>query len=236
MNQSMSVFLPLRSGSERVKGKNVRPFLEDGTSLFQLKMRQLIALEDSVDEIVISTDDAEVMEQSQPFLSTKVHLIERPKHLCLSSTRVSDLIDYVPTVVQGDHIFWLHVTAPFVNGSDYQQAIDCYREEVLGGDHDSIMSVNKIQQFIWDDRSKKIVNCDREINPWPSTQDLDPLYEINHAYYISSRHNYLSLGDRIGKDPYLVCMDSIKKVDIDWPEDFDLASRIAQTMKSSGSL
>lgn len=214
----------------------MRPFLEDGTSLFQLKMRQLIALEDSVDEIVISTDDAEVMEQSQPFLSTKVHLIERPKHLCLSSTRVSDLIDYVPTVVQGDHIFWLHVTAPFVNGSDYQQAIDCYREEVLGGDHDSIMSVNKIQQFIWDDRSKKIVNCDREINPWPSTQDLDPLYEINHAYYISSRHNYLSLGDRIGKDPYLVCMDSIKKVDIDWPEDFDLASRIAQTMKSSGSL
>ncbi|MEL7046492.1 MAG: hypothetical protein AAGL66_15980, partial [Pseudomonadota bacterium] len=150
-----------------MKGKNVRPFLEDGTSLFQLKMRQLIALEDSVDEIVISTDDAEVMEQSQPFLSTKVHLIERPKHLCLSSTRVSDLIDYVPTVVKGDHIFWLHVTAPFVNSEDYQQALGSYRKEVLAGNHDSIMSVNKIQQFIWDDRSKKIVNCDREINPWP---------------------------------------------------------------------
>ncbi|MEM1190014.1 MAG: acylneuraminate cytidylyltransferase family protein [Pseudomonadota bacterium] len=236
MNESISVFVPLRSGSERVKGKNVRPFLEDGTSLFQLKMRQLIALEDRVDEIVISTDDAEVMEQAQAFLSSKVRLIERPKPLCLSSTRVSDLIDYVPTVVAGDHIFWLHVTAPFVNHEDYQKALDCYREEVLSGDHDSIMSVNKIQQFLWDDRLKKIVNCDREVNPWPSTQDLEPLYEINHAYYISSRRNYLSLGDRIGKNPYLVCMESTKKVDIDWPEDFELASRIAHAMKTSGVL
>ncbi|MEO0438032.1 MAG: acylneuraminate cytidylyltransferase family protein [Pseudomonadota bacterium] len=235
LSGSVSIFLPLRSGSQRVKNKNTRPFLKDGTSLFQLKMRQLLALSHTVLEIVISTDDMEVMEQARPFQASEenVTLIKRPRSLCLSSTKVADLIAYVPSVTRGDHILWVHATAPFVNASDYLGALSNYQRDIENGPFDSLMSVSKIQQFIWDDRKKSIINCNRTVNPWPNTQDLDPLYEINHAYYMADRSIYEELGDRIGKRPSLMVMDSVKKMDIDWPEDFELAAIVARAMKES---
>ncbi len=45
------------------------------------------------------------------------------------------------------------------------------------------MSVTEIKQFIWSDREKKIINADKSIDAkWVQTQDLEPLYEINHAF------------------------------------------------------
>jgi N-acylneuraminate cytidylyltransferase len=85
------------------------------------------------------------------------------------------------------------------------------------------MSVNRIQQFIWSDKEKCVINTDRTVNPWPNTQDLDPLYEINHAFYINSRHNYLTHGDRIGRAPALYVCEGLRKIDIDWQDDFEIA-------------
>lgn len=226
--QGISVFFPLRCGSQRVVNKNTRPFLTDGTSIFQHKMNQLINILDLVDEIIISTDDENVKEQAKPFLSNKVKLVSRPRELCLSTTKVLDLIDYVPKVVNYENILWLHATAPFVDEVDYKHAISLYEAHVINGEKDSLMSVNKLQQFIWDDVRKKVINVDRNINPWPNTQDLEPLYEINHAFYMSSKENYLNLNDRVGLNPYLFITESFKKMDIDWPEDFEVASQIAK--------
>lgn len=226
---SISIFLPLRAGSQRVKNKNSKPFSVDGKSLFQLKLAQiekLLSATDKIKEVVISTNDAAIIEQAIPYLSKTIKLVERPEELCLSTTKVQDLIEYVPTVVSGKHIFWLHVTAPFVNEVDYLKAINEYFE--IGDLHDSLMSVNQIKQFIWDDSTRKIINVDRTINPWPNTQDLQPLYEINHAFYISTVENYLKLNDRIGLSPKLFVCEGVKKIDIDWEDDFILAQLIAK--------
>ena len=87
------------------------------------------------------------------------------------------------------------------------------------------MSVNKIQQFIWDNESKKVIN-NKSKNRWPNTQDLSPLYEINHAFYINSRENYLKMKDRIGIKPALYICDGVKSIDIDWPSDFKMAQEL----------
>lgn len=226
-NVNFSVFLPLRGGSQRVINKNTRSFTANDLSLFQLKMTQLQGIIDLVHEIIISTDDEKVILQASPFLiHPKIKVIKRPTELCLSTTKVQDLINYVPTVTESEHIFWLHVTSPFVNTDDYKIAIQNYIDHIINGSNDSLMSVNKISQFIWDDKKRKIINCDRSINPWPNTQDLDPLYEINHAFYISSRKNYFHYMDRIGINPFLMVLEGEKKIDIDWQEDFDLARKI----------
>lgn len=228
----VSVFLPMRSGSQRVKHKNTRPFLESGKSLFECKIKEVKELVDlgAVDEVVVSTNDTQVIDQAQPFLSANIKLDERPDGLCSSSTKVTDLINYVPSVVGGDHVFWMHVTSPFMVAADYKKAIDLYFDNVINGSYDSLMSVNKIQQFLWSDKLKKVINTDRSVNPWPNTQDLDPLYEINHSFYISSIKNYMELEDRIGLNPFLYECEGLKKLDIDWEEDFSLASVIARSM------
>lgn len=226
---NISIFFPLRAGSTRAVKKNTRPFLLSGKSLFQLKIKQLIILvEDGLaSEIVISTNDKEVIEQAQPYISSTVKLVERPSNLCRTDTKVVDLINYVPRVVSGEHIFWVHATSPFVMYEDYKEAILKYHNCIAEDNYDSLMSVNKIQQFIWDDIKKKVINVDRDKNPWPNTQDLESLYEINHAFYISKKENYLNLEDRIGVNPALFVCEGYKKIDIDWEEDFKLAQALS---------
>ncbi len=226
-----SIFFPLRAGSTRAVRKNTRPFLKDGTSLFQHKIKQLILTQQclpDIVEIIISTNDPEVIEQAAPYLSESVKLVARPESLCMSTTKVSDLISYVPSVVRADYIFWVHATSPFISSDDYIEAFSIYRNSIALGCNDSMMSVNEIRQFIWDASTKNVINVDRSINPWPNTQDLKPLYEINHAFYISSKANYLNFNDRIGKNPNLYVCEGSKKIDIDWEEDFRIAQVLAE--------
>jgi len=222
----LSIVLPIRKGSQRVKNKNIRPFSKDGKSLTELKITELLKLK-SVDEIVVTSNYSEAIEQVKAVAKNdpRVKIDIRPEHLCSSSTIVRELIEYMPTITKGEHILWLHVTSPFVKAQDYEDAINRYFEALKEG-YDSIMSVTEIRNFLWSDQSKKIINIEESDNPWVQTQDLEPLYEINHAFYINSRENYLSMSDRIGKNPYLYKLKGSKVIDIDWEDDFELARKI----------
>lgn len=134
-------------------------------------------------------------------------------------------------MVNADHIFWVHATAPFADKQVLENALDVYEKEVIGeNNYDSLLSVTKVQQFLWSAKENKCINHDREQVKWPRTQDLEPLYEINHAFYINSRENYLKFNDRIGVKPYLYELDKIHSFDIDWNDDFQLAEIIYNSL------
>lgn len=59
--------------------------------------------------------------------------------------------------------------------------------------------------------------------PWPRTQDLEVLYEINHAVFLAKRDVYVEQKNRIGKKPLLYLMDELHSKDVDWEEDFTIA-------------
>ena len=222
----LSIVLPIRKGSQRVKNKNIRPFSKEGKSLTELKIIELLKIK-NVDEIVVTSNYDEAIEQIEAIAKDdqRVKIDRRPEHLCSSTTIVRELIEYMPTITKGEHILWLHVTSPFVKAEDYEDAIEKYFKALKEG-YDSIMSVTEIRNFLWSDKSKKIINIEESDNPWIQTQDLEPLYEINHAFYINSRDNYLSMSDRIGKNPYLYRLNGSKVIDIDWEDDFELARKI----------
>jgi CMP-N-acetylneuraminic acid synthetase len=222
MNKDISFFLPCRLGSQRVLNKNTRDFAGNKGGLLSLKLKQLLKLKI---KIILSTDDDEVIEIGESFKSKYIFIDRRPKHLCLSSTSVSDLIMYVPKVIDTTHVFWLHTTTPFVSSSVYLDAIEVYFKAIEQG-YDSIMSVNKLQSFLWDNELKEIINYDRSKIKYPQTQDLDPLYEINHSFYAMSIKNYFQFEDRIGKNPFLYELNKIQSIDIDWQEDFEVAELI----------
>lgn len=228
MMKDISIILPMRSGSQRVIKKNSRPFHPNGQSLFQYKLAQIVKLKDEVSEIVISTNDKEIIDQLPKELleNSNVRLVIRPDELCSSTTKVQDLIGHIEEATTASVIFWVHATSPFLNENDYRAAIAQYEESIKNQTADSLISVNKIQQFIWNEKEKRVINTDRNINPWPNTQDLDPLYEINHAFYINSRKNYNELKDRIGKSPALYVCAGLKKIDIDWQDDFIIAQQL----------
>jgi len=230
MNQEtakLAFFLPTRKGSERVINKNTRKFAKFEGGILELKLKQLLEVPEI--PIIISTNDTETIKWADSFRSNRIIIIERPEHLCLSTTVIEDFINYIPTVVKAEHIFWVHTTAPFVDKKVYEEALNKYWE-VLNEGYDSLLSVNKIQQFLWDAESNEIINHDRSIDKWPRTQDLKPLYEINHAFYINSRKNYFELSDRIGKKPFLFELGKLEAFDIDWEDDFKTAELIYEAI------
>lgn len=225
---TVSVFFPLRAGSTRVNRKNTRKFTPRGQSLFELKLSQIKRIADRFLEVIVSTNDASVIEQFAVHREAHpgVCIVERPEHLCLSTTPVEELIDYAPTVCSGDWILWLHATSPYIDERWFETALEFTEDEGKLSRHDSAMTVNPIQQFLWSETKKNIINADRRKNPWPNTQDLDPLFEINHGLYIFRRSGYIESRDRIGKTPYLIKCKGLQAIDIDWPDDF----KIAQTL------
>lgn len=222
MNHQLSFFLPTRKGSERVKNKNTRDFAGIKGGLLALKLKQLINFPMEA-PIILSTNDAEAIEIAGLFNSERIKIIARPEELCLSSTVLSDLIQYIPGIISTDNIFWVHTTEPFVDEHDYYDAYQKYLKAIDSGINDSLMGVTKVQEYLWDKEANDFVSHDRQKVKWPRTQDITPLYSINSTMFINSRQNYLKFGDRIGNNPFLYEMNKIKSFDIDWQEDFELA-------------
>ncbi len=110
----ISVFLPCRAGSERVPKKNTRTFAGIEGGLLKIKLTQLISCR-SIDSIVLSTNDEEVICIAESMRNSKISIDRRPEYLATSSTSTDDLVKYVPSVISDGAVLWTHVTSPFVN-------------------------------------------------------------------------------------------------------------------------
>lgn len=218
----MTVFLPCRAGSQRIPKKNTKPFAGVQGGLLTVKLRTLLKVR-SIDKIVVSTNDPEVMEVARNMNSDKIQIDIRPDHLATSEASTDDVVKYVATIIEDEDILWTHVTSPFISAASLEKAIALYKNNT---EHDSLMTVNKIQTFLWDDNGP--INYDRNIEKWPRTQTLPKVFEINSGFFINSRSNYIKFEDRIGETPYLFITEGNESLDIDWPKDFDLAEMIYQ--------
>lgn len=217
-------FLPCRAGSQRVPFKNTRQFDSDGRSLFDIKIQQLVACA-QIDRIVVSTNDEAIKNAARSVIEThgaRITLDHRPDELCSSATLTDTLIRYVPTIIPAGHILWTHVTSPFVDAADYGDIVRSYFAGMKTGKHDSLMTVTRLQGFMWNDKGP--VNYDRAKEKWPRTQTLDVLYEINSAAFVIPAEKMAKTGDRITDNVCMYELSKAKSVDIDHIDEFNLAA------------
>ncbi len=232
MNEKVSVFLPTRKNSERVLNKNTRDFAGVKGGLLFIKLKQLLQI-DRADEVILSTNDEASMEVASMFDSPKLKIIPRPDHLCLSTTPLSELIAYVPQIISNEIILWTHTTSPFLDQVEYDRALQEFQNKHRSEQLESMASVTRIQEFLWDDEEKKMINFDMTQGNWPRTQDLKPLYKINSGFFISTRESYLKNKNRVSPNMAIYELDRIKEFDIDWEDDFKLAELIYQSTQAN---
>ncbi len=219
MKEKVAFFLPTRKGSERVKNKNTKPFAGIEGGLVENKVKQLLGTK-LIDEIIFSSNDEVCMEVAGKYKDSRLKIIERPTELCLSTTNLQDLICYVPTVTNAEHILWGHVTTPLCGADQYDAGIKLYFEKLNEG-YDSLVGVTELKNFLLN-KEGKLINNTTDI-PWPRTQDLEALYPINHTMFLAKREVYTEQKNRIGVKPLLYIMDELHSFDIDWPDDFVIA-------------
>ena len=178
----ITAFLPCRKGSQRIPNKNVKTFGEVPGGLLSIKLRQLVAC-DAIDEVVVSSNDARVLQFVEDLESSKLRIDERPDELGSSSTTTDELIAYVPSIITSGNILWTHVTSPFITSSDYSRIINTYFEKLSLG-FDSLMTVQKHRGFFWSESGP--LNYRKEELKWPMTQNLSPIYEVDSGAFLSS--------------------------------------------------
>ena len=123
------------------------------------------------------------------------------------------------------------MTTPIIGAEEYDKAIERYFASLEEG-YDSLVGVKELRNFLLN-HDGKIINNTTNI-PWPRTQDLETLYEINHTMFIASRKVYEEKKNRLGDHPYLYVMNELLSFDIDWEDDFKIAEMIYAYMKNNG--
>lgn len=217
--------VPMRHDSERVPGKNYRPF--NGRPLFHHVVSTLLDVE-RVGEVVIDTDSPIVMDQVASEFPT-VRLIERPRYLRGGDVPMTDVLRHDAEVVDADWYLQTHTTNPLLEAATIDRALD--RMEAERADHDSLFSVTRWQTRLFD-------AAGRPLNHDPTkllrTQDLSPVYEENSNLYLFTA-DQIAAGRRSGDRPILFEMDPLEAVDIDEEHDFVLAEMLGRLRAGASS-
>jgi CMP-N-acetylneuraminic acid synthetase len=215
--------VPMRHESERVPGKNYRPF--HGLPLYRHIVDALLE-SGRVDEVVIDTD-SETIAKDAAFLD-RVTTIERPAHLRGGDVPMNEVLLHDITQVDADWYLQTHSTNPLLRPETIRDAVD--RFLAVQPTFDSLFSVTPIRTRLWT-TSGEPVNHDP--NVLIRTQDLPPVYEENSCIYLFSRPGLESRKNRIGARPLLFEIEAAEAVDIDEEIDFALAE--ALYARSSGA-
>ncbi|MFN3937473.1 MAG: cytidylyltransferase domain-containing protein [Gemmobacter sp.] len=233
MTDPIIALIPARAGSERVKHKNTRPFAGIPGGLLELKLRQLTAVPE-VAKVIVSSNDPVVLDYVARWgreTDSRFVASERPDELGRSSTSMTDFIRYSATLEAEGVMMMTHVTHPFITSAVFREIIASWRAAVARG-HDSLVTVTRLHKFIWDENGPW--NYDNSVEKWPRSQDLKPLFEINHAAYLMPFALMREVGDRIGRRPFLHELPENVAMDIDWEDQFQLLGDIAEAKRARG--
>ena len=203
--------MPIKLNNERLPGKNTK-FLGDKPLLqYELESLKQTGMLDSIN---VYCSDATVV----PYLPVGVDFIKRPGFLDLPTSKFTQIFESFMNTVDADIYVYAHATAPYITVKTMKQCI----EAVTSGEYDSAFCAVKIQDYLWQDGEP--LNFDAE--NVPRSQDIKPIYRETSGVYVFTKKSFIQTHRRIGLKPYVKEVSFKEAVDINDPEDFDLAEAL----------
>lgn len=189
--------LPARAGSKRLPGKNKK--IINGKMLFEYSL--IPALASELDQVIITTDDQDIIEKAKTYESFKIIINERPEYLAADGTTTEETLKYCIEKynLQNDTIYLLQPTNPTRTVVQINQSIDYFQQ-------------NKCQDLIsvgpYEEKSKKEIIIDKKS------------YQINGTIFINTAKDILA-GSKMGENKTYYIMDEVSNIDIDELSDFE---------------
>lgn len=203
--------MPIKLNNERLPGKNTKILGEKPLLQYELDSLRKTKM---VEEIYVYCSDEAVI----PFLPDGVTFLKRPTQLDLPTSNFSQIFDSFMSKVDADIYVYAHATAPYITVNTMKQCI----QAVASGDYDSAFCASKIQDYLWQDGQP--LNFDA--TNLPRSQDLKPIYRETSGVYVFTKEAYRNYHRRIGGKPFVKEVSFKEAVDINNPEDFELAKAL----------
>lgn len=209
-------FIPIKLNNERTPGKNTKCF-SDGTPLIHLIEKHILNV-DGIDERYIYCSSDKIKKYIMPGIA----YIKRSESLDTSVTRCNDIIRSFVDDVDADVYIMAHATSPFVTSEHIQECLDAVRS----GEYDSAYAAVKMQNFIWYQGKPLNFTIDNNLR----TQDMEPIFCELSTPFVFTKEAFLKTGGRTGSKPYCCQCSTIEGIDIDYPEDFELANIVYMSL------
>lgn len=217
----MKIFTNIKETSVRVPRKNFKDF--GGTPLYMHTISKFTDF-----DFYIDTDSDEIIDACKDISHVTAYK-RLPEHDSMDNPGILMTKRFLDEHVEDptEPIAVVHVTCPFIKTQTILEAFRLWES----GLYDSICSVNVIRNFCLrksyhDGREVKYIPLNFDFRHIPSTQDLEPIYELNHAFFMFNRDTIDKYDNRIGSNPYFMETRFPENIDIDYPEDFELALKV----------
>ncbi len=210
----MKALVAVRSGSMRVKNKNLRPFA--GSNLLELKIQQLKRIPE-LDGIVLNSNDDEMLEIAGSY---GCEVVKRDEYYASNYVSMSEVYRNMAENVDADIIAYINVTNPLLKDETISKAIQCYKENM--DTYDSLNSAHLIKEFLF--RDNMPINYD--LKNQPRSQDLPDIAALNFAISILKKDVMIKNKNVVGNKPNIYIIDELEATDIDNQIDFDFAEYV----------
>lgn len=213
--------LPMKAHSERVHGKNFRPFANK--PLFRWILDTLLGLPE-IEQVVINTDARELLAQQGLQETARIRIRDRPPalrgdHVSMNRVLADDVAN-----APADIYAMTHTTNPLLGADTIRQALAQFQTVLAGGGGDSLFTVTKHQtRFYRADGTAVNHDPDNLVR----TQDLEPWFEENSNLYLFTPESFRQTQARIGRRPVMFETPPLESVDIDDQTGWKLAEILA---------
>ena len=207
----IKALVAVRSGSQRVVNKNIRPFA--GSSLLEIKLNQLKRIS-NIDGIVVNSNDDKMLEIAS---NMGCEVVKRDEYYASNQVSMSEVYRNMAENVNADVIAYINATNPLLNDKTIVQAIENYKKNI--SQYDSLNSAHLIKEFLF----KENLPINYDLRHQPRSQDLPDISALNSAIYIISREKMIECKNVVGYKPNIYIIDEVEATDIDNPIDFDFA-------------
>lgn len=215
----VKVLIAARSGSVRVKNKNIRPFAD--STLLEVKIEQLKRL-NIFDDIVVNSNDDEILEIAQRH---GVSVVRRDPYYASNTVSMSDVYkNMAENMGECDAIAYINCTNPLIKDSTIINLLNFYKAHC--NEFDSVNSAHYVKEFMFLDN--KPINYD--LKHQPRSQDLPNILALNFAVSILSKEKMISCKNVVGEKPFIYPIDEVEATDIDNQIDFDFAEFLYKQM------
>lgn len=204
--------VPIKLKNERLPGKNTKQL--NGKPLIHYVQENLLSDSRINERYVFCSNDA-----IQEYLLPNVTYLKRPEYLDEPTSNFTQIFEEFMNRIPADIYVYAHATAPFIKADTTKKCLD----RVLSGEYDSAFCAVKIQDFLWCDGEP--MNFDA--SNLPRSQDLKPIYRETSGVYVFRKEVFLNYRRRIGIKPFIQEVTYREAIDINNPDDFDLAEMMA---------
>ncbi len=220
----------MKANSERVKGKNFRDF--NGKPLFRWILDTLLSV-DEIDQVIINTDARHILAENGLVDGGKISIRDRSERICGDLVSMNKIIGDDIAHSDGDIYLQTHTTNPLLSADSIRGCINKYQALLKSGDADSLFTVDKIQtRFYREDGSAINHDPDNLLR----TQDLEPWFEENSNLYVFNKTSFEATQARIGRQPGMYVNSKFESIDIDEPQDWDMAVVAGRYLMEQGKI